>query len=295
MRKLFLSAVLLAASVAHAQTTTYTAADVAKHATSTDCWYILNTNKVYNFTPFLAIHPAGANIMLPYCGKNGDPGFASFGHSSHAVALEATYLIGTLAAAPAPITVSISPTNATVKIGATDQFTATVTGSTTGTAWTLNPATLGTLSANGLFTATTAGQGTITAASQQDPTKSASAVITVSSATPPPPPSAITVTVTPSALTLAAGASHQFSATLTNSTQGVNWTASAAIGKITSNGMLTSAMVPATGKVTATSVQDPTKSASVQVTLTKATTPPPPTCPPVTPPPCHGDGCGHDD
>ncbi len=154
---------------------------------------------------------------------------------------------------------SISPTNATVKIGATDQFTATVTGSTTGTAWTLNPATLGTLSANGLFTATTAGQGTITAASQQDPTKSASAVITVSSATPPPPPSAITVTVTPSALTLAAGASHQFSATLTNSTQGVNWTASAAIGKITSNGMLTSAMVPATGKVTATSVQDPTK------------------------------------
>jgi len=286
MRKLILSAVLLAASVAHAQTTTYTAADVAKHATATDCWYILNTNKVYNFTPFLAIHPAGANIMLPYCGKNGDPGFASFGHSSHAVALEATYLIGTLAAAPAPITVSISPANATVKIGATEQFTATVTGSTTGTAWTLNPATLGTLSANGLFTATTAGQGTVTAASQQDPTKSASAVITVSSAT-PPPPSAITVTVTPSALTLAAGASHQFTATLTNSTQGVNWTASAALGKITSNGMLTAAMVPATGKVTATSVQDPTKSASVQVTLTKATTPPPPTCPP---PHHHDDG-----
>jgi hypothetical protein len=294
MRKLFLSAVLLAASVAQAQTTTYTAADVAKHATATDCWYILNTNKVYNITPFLTLHPAGAGPMVPYCGKNADPGFGNF-HSSHAVALEAPYLIGTLAAAPAPITVSISPTNATVKIGATDQFTATVTGSTTGTAWTLNPATLGTLSANGLFTATTAGQGTITAASQQDPTKSASALITVSSATPPPPPSAITVTVTPSALTLAAGASHQFSATLTNSTQGVNWTASAAIGKITSNGMLTAAMVPATGKVTATSVQDPTKSASVQVTLTKATTPPPPTCPPVTPPPCHGEGCGHDD
>ena len=294
MRKLFLSAVLLAASVAQAQTTTYTAADVAKHATATDCWFILNTNKVYNVTPFLTVHPAGAGPMLPYCGKNADPGFGSF-HSSNAVALEATYLIGTLAAAPPPITVSISPTNATVKIGATDQFTATVTGSTTGTAWTLNPATLGTLSANGLFTATTAGQGTITAASQQDPTKSASAVITVSSATPPPPPSAITVTVTPSALTLAAGASHQFSATLSNSTQGVNWTASATIGKITSNGMLTAAMVPATGKVTATSVQDPTKSASVQVTLTKATTPPPTTCPPVTPPPCHDDGCGHDD
>jgi cytochrome b involved in lipid metabolism len=48
MRKLILSAVLLA-GVAHAQTT-YTAADVAKHATAADCWMILNGSKVYNLS-----------------------------------------------------------------------------------------------------------------------------------------------------------------------------------------------------------------------------------------------------
>ncbi len=111
MRKILLSAALLTASVAHAQTTSYTLADVAKHATATDCWMVLNSTKVYNFTPFVSMHPGGST-MVPYCGKNGDPGFASVPHSSNAVALETTYLIGALVAAPAPISVTISPTNA---------------------------------------------------------------------------------------------------------------------------------------------------------------------------------------
>jgi hypothetical protein len=53
-------------------------------------------------------------------------------------------------------------------------------------------------------------------------------------------------------------------------------------------------MVPASGKVTATSIQDPTKSASVQVTLTAVTAPPPANCPPPT---HHHDdgGTGTDD
>src|ERR1700682_1960140 len=85
MRKRILSAVLLAASVAHAQTTTYTAADVALHATAADCWMILNTNKVYNFTLFVSMHPGGST-MVPYCGKVGDGGFTSVSHSSPAVA-----------------------------------------------------------------------------------------------------------------------------------------------------------------------------------------------------------------
>jgi uncharacterized protein YjdB len=249
---------------------------------------VLNTSKVYNFTPFVSMHPGGST-MVPYCGKEGDPGFASVPHSSHAVALQATYLIGTLVAAPVPISVKITPTNATVKIGAMEQFTPTVVGSTAGVAWTLSPSTLGTISASGLFTGVVAGQGTVTAASTQDPTKSASALITVSAAT-PPPPAAITVSVNPSALSLTTGATHQFNATLTNSTLGVTWTATPAIGKISATGALTAAMVPATGKVTATSVQDPSKSASVQVTLTAAAPVPPPTnCPP----PKGDDGGGH--
>lgn len=281
MRKFILSAVLLAASVAHAQTT-YTAADVAKHATAADCWMILNTSKVYNLSAYTGVHPGGQGSISAYCGKSGDPGFASVPHSAAAVAAQAPYLIGTLGAAPAPITVKISPPNATIALHATEQFIGTVTGSNTGMTWTVAPATLGSISANGLFTGTTAGQGTVTVASQQDGTKTASAVITVSAATPPPPPTTISVTVTPSALTMNAGASHTFNANVTNSTQGVVWTASAALGKITANGVLTASTVPATGKVTATSVQDPTKSASAQVTSTSVvvTPPPPTTCPP---------------
>jgi cytochrome b involved in lipid metabolism len=279
MRKILLSAALLTAGVSHAQTTSYTLADVAKHATAGDCWMVLNSTKVYNFTPFVSMHPGGST-MVAYCGKNGDPGFASVNHSSNAVALEPTYLIGALVAAPAPIAVTLTPTNASIKVGGTEQFTPTVVGSTAGVAWTLSPSTLGTISASGLFTGVVAGQGTVTAASTQDATKSASALITVSAAT-PPPPAAIVVSVSPSALSLAAGATHQFNATLTNSTLGVTWTATAAIGKISATGALTAAMVPASGKVTATSVQDPTKSASVQVTLTAVTVvPPPATCPP---------------
>ena len=102
MRTILLSAALLTAGVVHAQTTSYTLADVAKHATAADCWMVLNATKVYNFTPFVSMHPGGST-MVPYCGKNGDPGFASVNHSSNAVALETTYLIGALAAAPAPI------------------------------------------------------------------------------------------------------------------------------------------------------------------------------------------------
>jgi hypothetical protein len=293
MRKILLSAALLTASVSHAQTTSYTLADVAQHASAADCWMVLNSTKVYNFTPFVSMHPGGST-MVPYCGKNGDPGFASVNHSSNAVALETTYLIGALVAAPAPIAVTLTPTNATIKIGGTEQYTPTVVGSTAGVAWTLSPSTLGTISASGLFTGVVAGQGTVTAASTQDATKSASALITVSAAT-PPPPAAIVVSVSPSALSLNTGATHQFNATLTNSTLGVTWTATAAIGKISATGALTAAMVPASGKVTATSIQDPTKSASVQVTLSAVTTVPPPA---ICPPPRHhhdDGGTGTDD
>ena len=298
MKKIILSAVLLTASVAHAQMT-YTAADVAKHATAADCWMILNTSKVYNLSAYTAVHPGGKGSISAYCGKNGDSGFASVPHSSGAVTAQTQFLIGSLGTAPppAPITVKISPSNATIALHATEQFIGTVTGSNTGMAWTVAPATLGSISANGLFTGTTAGQGTVTVASQQDGTKTASALITVSAATPPPPPSTIAVIVTPSALTMNTGASHTFTANVTNSTQGVVWTASAALGKITANGVLTASTAPATGKVTATSVQDPTKSAAVQVTVTSAvgTPPPPTTCPPVSGGGDDGGGTHHHD
>src|SRR6202011_3296225 len=138
MKRLLMSAALLvgASVVANAQSTTYTLADVAKHATATDCWMVLNTNKVYNFTAFIPMHP-GRSAMVPYCGKDGSQAFTNLPHSSNAVALETPYLTGNLVTAPLPITVSITPANTTTKVGSTVQFTPTVANSTMGVAWTV--------------------------------------------------------------------------------------------------------------------------------------------------------------
>ena len=79
---------------------------------------------------------------------------------------------------PPVVAVSISPVSAALLTGATQQFTATVTGSTnTAVTWL---ATGGTVSTNGLYTApATAGTYSITATSQADSTKSATASVTV--------------------------------------------------------------------------------------------------------------------
>jgi len=266
MKRLLISALLLAAAAVHAQSASYTLADVATHASAKDCWMVLNSSKVYNLTPFITMHPGGS-VIAASCGKDGTAAFASVPHSANAVALEATYLIGTLVTAPVAVSVKITPSNATLNVGSTVQFTPTVTNSTVGVAWTVSPSSLGTISASGMFTAIAAGQGTVTAASMQDSTKSASAVITVNSST-PVPGHAIAVVVSPSAMSVNAGARVRFKATLANSTQGVNWTVTGAIGTIDKNGVLSAALVPGTGTVTATSVEDPAKSASAQVTLT---------------------------
>ena len=79
----------------------------------------------------------------------------------------------------APVAVAISPSVLTISLGGTQQFTATVTGtSNTGVTWS---ASGGTITPSGLFTAppTLIGVYTVTATSVADPTKSASATITV--------------------------------------------------------------------------------------------------------------------
>jgi hypothetical protein len=77
-----------------------------------------------------------------------------------------------------PVTVSISPASASLLAGGTQQFTATVTG-TTNTAVTWS-ATAGTVSTSGLYTAPgTAGAYTVSATSVADKTKSAAATLNV--------------------------------------------------------------------------------------------------------------------
>ena len=81
-------------------------------------------------------------------------------------------------AAVSTTTVSISPSSASLAVGGTQQFTATVTGtSDTAVTWS---ATGGTITTAGLYTApNTAGTYTVTATSATDTTKSASATVTV--------------------------------------------------------------------------------------------------------------------
>ena len=76
------------------------------------------------------------------------------------------------------VAVSLSPATSTVKVGKQQTFTATVTGTNlVGVTWT---ASGGTISASGVYTApSTTGNYTVTATSITDPTKSATANVTV--------------------------------------------------------------------------------------------------------------------
>jgi len=90
---------------------------------------------------------------------------------------------------PASVSVSISPTYAVIQLGQPLQFTATVNGTgNTAVTWQVDNAnggdwTIGTVSTSGLFTAPSAlpvpATASITAVSQADPTKSATAVVTL--------------------------------------------------------------------------------------------------------------------
>jgi uncharacterized protein YjdB len=97
---------------------------------------------------------------------------------------------GSTGTAPAPsptVSISVSPSSASVNPGGTQQFSASVSGSTnTGVTWTVSPTT-GSISSSGLYTApaTVSSQTSVTvkATSQADSTKSASATITLNAST----------------------------------------------------------------------------------------------------------------
>ncbi|MGA2434601.1 MAG: DUF2341 domain-containing protein [Bryobacteraceae bacterium] len=83
-----------------------------------------------------------------------------------------------------PVSVSVSPATSTLVGSQTEQFTATVAnGSPTAVKWSVQPAGAGTVDATGFYTApatVTAQQtATVIATSQADPTKSASATVTL--------------------------------------------------------------------------------------------------------------------
>lgn len=179
----------------------------------------------------------------------------------------------------APVGLTLSPTSKSLGAGQTQQFTATVTNATnTAVTWSVNgtvggSATVGTISTSGLYTvpATFPGLATVTVgvASVQDPAVTASATVALIQP--------VSVTVSPTPVTVNLGATQQFSATVTGNTNtNVTWSVNgvaggnASVGTIDATGLYTAPKnlpAPATETVTATSVADGSKSATAALTL----------------------------
>jgi hypothetical protein len=157
----------------------------------------------------------------------------------------AVFIVGCAGTASKTLTIAISvaPTAASVAVGNTRQFTASVTGtSNTAATWSVaGGAANGTISTTGLYTAPTTvpnpPQVTVNATAQADSTKSASATVTVTG----PPTS---VSVSPGAATVANFGTQQFTASVNGSpSTAVTWEVNGiagggqTIGFISTNGL----------------------------------------------------------
>ncbi len=176
---------------------------------------------------------------------------------------------------PSPqIGVTVTPATASISTIQTQQFSATVTNSTnSAVAWNVDGiqggnANVGMISAGGLYAPPpSAATHVISAASVADPTKTGSATITVQL-----PP--IAVTVTPATASISTIQTQPFTATIAYSTNSaVTWQVdgvqggNANVGVISAGGLYTPPPREATHSITATSVEDPTKSSSANVTV----------------------------
>lgn len=166
---------------------------------------------------------------------------------------------------PTPtVSISVAPLTPSVQVGAIQQFTATVTGSTN-TAVTWSTPGPGTVSASGLYTApvstTTPASVTVTATAQADSTKSASTTVSIP---------AVSASIAPGTANIILGATQQFTATVQNATDtSVKWSASPS-GTIGSSGLYTvlgALQTPANVTITAAPNADPAKTATSTVTI----------------------------
>ena len=179
---------------------------------------------------------------------------------------------------PPPINVSVSPATASVFLGATQQFSATVSNtSITGVAWSVSGTgctgtQCGTIDANGLYTAPailpSPATITIRATSQANVSRFGTATVTLTSD--------VSVSAMPTAANVELGASSQLAASVSgsgNPDRSVTWevTCGAPCGAVTSAGLYTAPSIlpsPSTVMVTARSVADPSKTSSAAITIT---------------------------
>jgi len=183
---------------------------------------------------------------------------------------------------PSDITLTVAPSTASLLLGETQRFTATVSNTpNTAVSWGVNGilggnAAFGTIDAGGVYTApqflTSPPSIALTAVSVADPTKSGAATITVTSS--------FSLSVT-GPLSVNTGGIANYTATLTpapnsNPSRAVSWSVAgtgctgAACGSVSTSGVYTAPLLPpspATVQVVATPQADSSKAASISVSI----------------------------
>ncbi|MFA5421193.1 MAG: Ig-like domain-containing protein [Bacilli bacterium] len=161
---------------------------------------------------------------------------------------------------------SLSPSNATLNVGATQNVTVTAqpTGASTSVTWNSSNQAIATV-ANGVVTARGEGQATITATSTDNTSITATMTITVN---PPLPPTSLTIN--PSTLSVTVGNTSQLAVTSSPSgtSNSVTWSTSNADTALVSQGTVAGIDV-GTATITATSTIDSQIKATCQVAVTE--------------------------
>jgi uncharacterized protein YjdB len=167
-----------------------------------------------------------------------------------------------------PVTgVTVSPTSATLNVGATQQLTATVAPSNAtnkNVSWSSSNTAVATVNSSGVVSGVAAGNATVTVTTQ-DGNKTATSAITVSSINVP----VSGVSVSPTSATIATGSTQQLTVTVapSNATnKNVSWTSSnTSVATVTSSGLVSGVAV---GSATITvTTQDGGKTATSAITV----------------------------
>jgi hypothetical protein len=176
------------------------------------------------------------------------------------------------------IAIAVTPSSTSLQLGATKQFSASVSGtSNTAVAWLVNGTTggsaaFGTISTGGLYTAPSnmpAAAITVIAQSMAQPTTTASASVQLTSPT-------VAVAIGPSTASVVEGKTQQFSAQVSGTANtSVNWLVAgiaggnSSVGTVTSSGLYTAPMILPSSQVlvTAQSSASPSSSATASVTV----------------------------
>jgi hypothetical protein len=183
---------------------------------------------------------------------------------------------------PSGVAVTVVPSTASVLLGDSQSFTATVANTTnTAVSWSVNGisggnATVGTIDVSGVYTAPanlpTPVAVSVQATSAADSSKSSAALVTISSG--------ISVSISPQTMQVELGASRPFTATVNSAghpNRSVTWIVSGgacpgtSCGTVDSSGMYTAPQVliaPTSVSLTAISAADPSKSGTGTITVT---------------------------